>query len=86
MSSAVREALATHPHLTETLKALDKLTGRAREEAFERALGISPADISASTNSQQLSDEVVAFRQFAEAVEAAVRGHNPNALGIDWGD
>ncbi|KAJ7933940.1 hypothetical protein B0H13DRAFT_1952651 [Mycena leptocephala] len=63
-----------------------------REDALQRALGVTaPAIASSSTNSggggvAQLSEDVLALRALAEAVEAAVRGGKADALGLDWGE
>jgi hypothetical protein len=54
-------------------------------------LGVTAPAIASSTNSggggvAQLSEDVLALRALAEAVEAAVRGGKADALGLDWGE
>lgn len=43
-SSAVRNALASHPRLKDVLRKIDSLRGQEREEALQRALGVSQYD------------------------------------------
>lgn len=115
-SSAVRNALASHPRLKDVLRKIDSLRGQQREEALQRALGVSqydtrgavPNDISFTTSKRTtfghggrsslpsyengievgyVEEDMVALRELAEAVEAAVRGGKEGAtLGLDWGD
>lgn len=42
-------------------------------------------DISNKAGPVEISDDVLALRELAEAVEAAVRGDNRTALGLNWG-
>ena len=65
---------------------MDKLRGREREVALESALGLAPSDriAQARETGSSLPDDVIAMRELTEAVEAAVRGKEPNALGLDW--
>lgn len=66
------------------LSAIDTLRGRERDEALQRALGVTAHDIDNQFKGVELSDDVLALRRFAEAVEAAVRGGNEVALGLNW--
>lgn len=87
-SPAVRKALVAHPRLLELLISIDKLRGPDREDALQRALGVSIdqlKDPNGSKISVESTEEVIALRQLAEAVEAAVRGGKV-VLGLDWGE
>lgn len=42
-------------------------------------------DIRNNAGPVEISDDVLALRELAEAVEAAVRGDNRAALGLNWG-
>jgi zinc finger HIT domain-containing protein 3 len=70
------------------LTSIDKLRGRDREEALQRALGVAVPDIIAqgSIKAPEDNEDVLALRELTEAVEAAVRGSKQDALGLDWGD
>ncbi|KAF9482247.1 hypothetical protein BDN70DRAFT_904849 [Pholiota conissans] len=85
-SPAVRKILAEHKHLPELLTSIDKLRGYEREDALERALGVTAPDIDDQMRRSEPSEEVLALRALAEAIEAAVRGGNESALGLNWGD
>jgi hypothetical protein len=69
------------------LTSIDKLRGRDREEALQRALGVAVPDIIAqgSIKAPEDNEDVLALRELTEAVEAAVRGSKQDALGLDWG-
>ncbi|KAJ7797541.1 hypothetical protein B0H14DRAFT_3093145 [Mycena olivaceomarginata] len=56
-------------------------------EAIARA-GVTAAEIAVATHAggAELSEDVLALRALAEAVEAAVRGKKEGALGLDWGE
>ena len=41
-------------------------------------------DINNQFKEVELSDDVLGLRKFAEVVEAAVRGDNERALGLNW--
>jgi len=87
-SPTIRTTLAAHPNLPALLTSIDKLRGPDREHALQRALGVTAPDI-ASTHGNgagELSEDVLALRALAEAVEAAVRGGKEGALGLDWGE
>ncbi|KAI0047902.1 hypothetical protein FA95DRAFT_1491766 [Auriscalpium vulgare] len=93
---AIRAALAAHPRLKPLLASLDTLRGGAREDALQRALGVSVADARAEPGGDRaprvVGEYVLqdgdrdALRRLAEAVEAAVRGGQQSVLGLDWGD
>jgi hypothetical protein len=84
-SPAIRKILNEHPNLITMLSSIDTNRGREREQALQRALGVTTHDINNQFKGVEISDDVLALRQFAEAVEAAVRGNNGGALGLDWG-
>ncbi|KAK2467878.1 hypothetical protein APHAL10511_000173 [Amanita phalloides] len=83
-SPAIRNILTSHPSLCHLLTSLDTLRGEDRDLALQKALGVTPADIDTQTPLNELSEDILAFREFAEAIEAAVRGGNKSALGLDW--
>ena len=82
-SRPLRATIAAHPQLRDILRTIDGLHGREREEALERALGVAPGR---ALDKQYPDEATQALRQLAEAVEAAVRGSQKDALGLDWGD
>jgi len=67
------------------LSSIDAFRGLEREQALQRALGVMAHDINNQFKGIELSDDVLALRKFAEAVESAVRGDNDGALGLNWG-
>jgi hypothetical protein len=67
------------------LTSIDRLRGPDREHALQRALGVAAPNITNRAGPVEVGDDVLAFRGLAEAVEAAVRGENRAALGLDWG-
>lgn len=88
---AVRKALAANPNLPDLLRSIDRLRGEEREDALQRALGVSGADANVSIHQREkpgayAGEDMLALRQLAEAVEGAVRGGREDALGLDWGD
>lgn len=88
-SPAIRKALAANPRLPEVLSSIDRLRGEDREEALQRALGVSASDANRSQRGVPLAqsdEDVKALRDLAEAIELAVRGGKQDALGLDWGD
>jgi len=92
----VRRALAAHPRNPPLLRSLDSLRGTDREDALQRALGVSVVDDSRQGPSNDIKiqfgggaivetdEEMHALRALAEAVERAVRCGKPGALGLDW--
>ncbi|CAA7261870.1 unnamed protein product [Cyclocybe aegerita] len=85
-SPAIRRILSQQKNLPELLTNIDKLRGPDRDAAIQRALGVTAPEIDNQLHRQELSEEVLAFRELAEAIEAAVRGGNEAALGLNWGD
>ncbi|KAJ6625350.1 hypothetical protein B0H10DRAFT_639225 [Mycena sp. CBHHK59/15] len=85
-SQTIRTTLAEHPNLPRLLTSIDKLRGPDREAALQRALGVTAPEIAPKAGAQELSEDVLALRALAEAVEAAVRGGKDGALGLDWGE
>ncbi|KAJ6594551.1 hypothetical protein B0H19DRAFT_1247212 [Mycena capillaripes] len=85
-SASIRTTLAAHPNLPSLLTSIDKLRGPDREHALQHALGVTAPEIAARNAGGELSEDVLALRALAEAVEAAVRGGREGALGLDWGE
>jgi hypothetical protein len=85
-SPAVRKILAEHENLPELLTSIDKLRGPEREDALQRALGVTAPEIDDQLRRSEPSEDVLALRALAEAIEAAIRGGNESALGLNWGD
>jgi len=85
-SPAIRKILSSHQNLPALLTSIDKLRGRDREDAFQHALGVSAPEITDPSRTTELGEDVVALRELAEAVEAAVRGGKQDVLGLDWGE
>ncbi|KAJ7782494.1 hypothetical protein DFH07DRAFT_728019 [Mycena maculata] len=85
-SPAIRTTLAAHPNLPALLTSIDKLLGPDREYALQRALGVTAPEIAPVYGAGELSEDVLALRALAEAVEAAVRSGKVDALGLDWGE
>ena len=88
----MRKALSENPRLKDILRAVDSLRGADREDALQRALGVSSSDVHGPAQAAlarlgaQSAEDVQALRVLAEAVEGAVRGGRHDALGLDWGD
>ncbi|KAF9058309.1 hypothetical protein BDP27DRAFT_1303912, partial [Rhodocollybia butyracea] len=95
-SAAVRKAHFTpspipgHPDLPNTalrnlLISIDKLSGIERERALQRALGSTHPH---SHSQPEVSEDVLALRALAEAIEGAVRDKDgkdgKGTLGLDW--
>ncbi|KAJ3496420.1 hypothetical protein NMY22_g19813 [Coprinellus aureogranulatus] len=85
-SPAIRAILSKHKNLPELLTSIDKLRGHDREEALQKALGVTPQDVSDIQSRKELDEDTKALRELAEAIERAVRGDNEQALGLNWGD
>ncbi|KAI0081990.1 hypothetical protein K474DRAFT_1586794 [Panus rudis PR-1116 ss-1] len=83
-SPAIREVIAANPRLRDILRSIDQLHGEDRQEALQRALGVSSADVRPPGIPDE--EDIQALRRLAEAVEAAVRGGKHDVLGLDWGD
>ncbi|KAF9449186.1 hypothetical protein P691DRAFT_728376 [Macrolepiota fuliginosa MF-IS2] len=85
-SPKIREVLSKHENLPALLTSVDKLRGIEREQALHKALGVTPPDIDGWRKPTELSEDVLALRELAEVVEAAIRGGNESALGLNWGE
>lgn len=85
-SAKIREILAKHEGLPALLTSIDKFRGIEREEALQKALEVTPRDLDNWKGPHELNEDVLALRELAEAVEAAIRGDNQRALGLDWGE
>jgi hypothetical protein len=85
-SPAIRRILSAHKNLPDLLTSIDGLRGRDREEALQKALGVTPEDVSDLRARKELDEDTKALRELAEAIESAVRGDNEQALGLNWGD
>ena len=85
-SPTIRNILSAHKSLPELLTSIDKLRGRERDEALQRALGITAPEIDDQLRPPNLSDDILALRELAEAIETAVRGRDQSALGLNWGE
>ncbi|KJA20088.1 hypothetical protein HYPSUDRAFT_167579 [Hypholoma sublateritium FD-334 SS-4] len=84
-SPAIRKILTEHKNLPELLTSIDKLRGLERQEALQRALGVTAPEIEDQLRRSEPSEEVLALRALAEAIEGAVRGGNKTTLGLNWG-
>ncbi|KAJ3555836.1 hypothetical protein NP233_g12112 [Leucocoprinus birnbaumii] len=85
-SGKIREILSKHENLPALLTSIDELRGAERELALQKALGVTPPDIDDWRKPEELSEDVLALRALAEAVETAIRGGNGAGLGLSWGD
>ncbi|KAG6865524.1 hypothetical protein C0991_001845 [Blastosporella zonata] len=83
-SPSIRKILAAHPNLKSLLVSIDSQRGNDREHALQRALGVAAPDIRDLSAPKELSEDILALRELAEAIEAAVRGDQQGALGLDW--
>ncbi|KXN90869.1 hypothetical protein AN958_03523 [Leucoagaricus sp. SymC.cos] len=83
-SPKIREILSKHENFSVLLTTIDKLRGNAREEALQKALGVTPPDIDDWRKPKEFSEDMLALRELAEAVETAIRGGNDTALGLNW--
>ena len=83
----VREVLSEHPDLKPVLRSIDSLRGREREAALQRALGVSRVDLDGDSSITKLGigqENIEAMRRLSSAIEAAIRGERPGALGLDF--
>ncbi len=90
-SPTIREVLASHKQLPALLASLDNLRGEERQYALQEALGVTAKQLNnqavvGGLTGAVVSDDILAFRTLAEAIEAAVRGGKEGVLGLDWGD
>ncbi|KIK63436.1 hypothetical protein GYMLUDRAFT_72109 [Collybiopsis luxurians FD-317 M1] len=101
-SASVRKALFTpspvpgqpdepNQRLRNLLISIDQLSGIERERALQRALGVRDGKIDIGFGQgtqppQDLSEDVLALRTLAEAIENAVRGNGDGSgtAGLDW--
>ena len=67
-------------------RTFDKLRGHERDEALQRALGITATEIDDQLRPPNLSDSILAMWELAEAIEAAVRGGDQSVLGLNFGE
>jgi len=85
-SVAVRKALSEYPDLKPLLRSVDSLRGREREDSLQRALGVSQANPQGASSTNKLGicqEDVEAMRWLSSAIDAAIRGDRPSALGLD---
>lgn len=85
-SVAVRKILSEHPDLKPLLRSVDSLRGREREETLQSALGVSQANDQGHSGANRLGigqENIEAMRQLSSAIEVAIRGDRPSALGLD---
>lgn len=85
-SVAVRKALSEHSDLKPLLRSIDSLRGGEREETLQRALGVSQANLQGASSTNKLGicqEDIEAMRRLSSAIDAAIRGDRPSALGLD---
>ena len=85
-SVAVRKALSEHQDLKPLLRSIDSLRGREREEALQSALGVSQTNHQGDSGTKKLGigkEDIEAMRRLSSAIETAIRGDRPSALGLD---
>ncbi|KAL1693653.1 hypothetical protein GGG16DRAFT_49140 [Schizophyllum commune] len=80
-SKPLRVLLNEHPGLRDTLRQIDQLRGQERVDALHRALRLNQRDVEA-----EVGEDVLLLRQFAQAVEDAIRGDKQDGLRLQWGD
>ena len=82
----MRKAFSEHPNLKPFLRSIDLLRGAERETALQRALGVSQADHHGDSGIGRLGiggEDIEAVQQLSSAIEEAIRGDRPSALGLD---
>ena len=85
-SATVRKVLSEHPDLKPLLRSIDSLRGRGRDEALQSALGVfqaNPQGESGASRPRISETDIGTMQQLSSAIEAAIRGDKPNALGLD---
>lgn len=85
-SPTIRKILFAHKSLPELLTSIDRLRGAERDEALQRALGVTAPEIDDQLGPPKLSHDILALRELAEAIEEAVRGGDQSMLGLNWGE
>ncbi|KAL1747645.1 hypothetical protein HDZ31DRAFT_31510 [Schizophyllum fasciatum] len=80
-STPLRVLLSEHPGLRDTLRDIDQLRGQERVDALHRALRLNQGDVGA-----EVGEDVLLLRQFAQAVEDAIRGDQQDGLRLQWGE
>ncbi|KAG6830667.1 hypothetical protein H0H92_015394 [Tricholoma furcatifolium] len=83
-SASTRKLLTANPNLKNLLISIDSLRGQEREDALQRALGVGAPDVRDLSAHKELSQDMLTLREFAEAIESAVRGGQEGVLGLDW--
>ncbi|KAG6837010.1 hypothetical protein H0H93_016470 [Arthromyces matolae] len=83
-SPAIRKIFEEHPELKTKIRSIDSLRGHDREEALQRALGVSFKDVTDISPRKELSEDTLALRELAEAIEGAVRKGQRQTIGLDW--
>ncbi|KAF8813963.1 hypothetical protein BYT27DRAFT_7083336 [Phlegmacium glaucopus] len=72
-SPIIRNFFFTHKSFPELLTSIDRLRGSERDEALQRALGVTAPEIDDQLHPPKFSDDVLALRELAEAIEACKR-------------
>ncbi|KAF9010680.1 hypothetical protein BDQ17DRAFT_1515996 [Cyathus striatus] len=67
-SPAIRKILANQ-NLRELMISVDKLRGREREQALQKALGVTPPQIDDQMHSAEPSEEVLAFENLPKLLK-----------------
>ncbi|KAG6825522.1 hypothetical protein H0H92_003394 [Tricholoma furcatifolium] len=83
-SASIRRLLVKSPNLKNLLTSIDSLRGQEREDALQHALGVAAPDVRDLSAHKDLSEDILALRELAEAIESAVRGGQEGILGLDW--
>lgn len=83
-SKPLRALMTEHPELRDTLKGIDELRGQGRVDALHRALRLNQANNGGRT--EEVGEDVLLLRQFAQAVEDAIRGDKQDGLRLQWGE
>ena len=81
ISARICKILAAHENLPALLTSIEELRGAGRDEALQRALGLT--EINDQTRPEELGEDVLVLRELAEAIGAAVGGENSSALGLN---
>lgn len=84
----MRNALASHPRLKDVLRQIDSLRGQQREEALQRALGVSqydargavPNDMSVSTSNRTTFGRGGRSSSYENGIEVGYEEEDKTAL------